>query len=304
MTAEADAAPEVWKLSVHCLRAEVDALEEALALLAPVEAPATLVSTEVDARGDRWVVEAYFAQEPDAGALAQWPGAALVPVFAQDWVTASQRDLHPISAGRFHVHTEATRDSLPPGRIGLMIEAGQAFGTGQHATTYGCLLAIERLARRTRPPLRVLDVGTGTGILGMACARAWHARVLASDNDPVAIDFARRMRQANRLPRGAGRGAMDCLVADGLDDVRIRARAPYDLVIANILADPLIGLAPSIARALAPCGTVILSGLLVTQARRVAAAYQARGLRVAARLPVGDWMTLILQVRGGRIRPR
>ena len=225
-----------------------------------------------------WSVEAHFAAAPDeaavracvAEAAGAKAGAALAfeTVAATDWIAASLRDLRPVVAGRFTVHGAHDRAAVAPNRIGVEIEAALAFGTGHHGTTRGCLLALDRIVQRRRPR-RVLDVGTGTGVLAIGAAKALRRPVLASDIDQEAVAIAR----ANARLNGAAPW-IECLHAAGLTNRRFRARAPFDLVFANILLPPLKRLARPLARLTAPNARVILSGLLATQENAALAAYR------------------------------
>jgi ribosomal protein L11 methyltransferase len=205
-----------------------------------------------------------------------------------DWVAQSLAGLDPVLAGRFFVHGAHDRDHVPANAVGIQVEAALAFGTGHHGTTRGCLLAFDRLLKRTRPQ-RVLDLGTGTGVLGIAAAKALHIPVLASDIDAMSVVIARENAALNR----AGQ-AVRVLHANGMQDRHIQTAAPYDLVFANILAGPLVALAPSIARAVMPGGVVILSGLLTHQERAVRAAYRAQGLIPVGRIVLNNWVTMTL----------
>ena len=250
--------------------------------------------------GDSWQVAVHFPRNPEAAeraALADGIAAAATPdaAFAiaelpdADWVRASLTALAPVRAGRFLVHGSHDRDRILPNDAAIEIEAALAFGTGHHGTTAGCLLAIDRIARSRRPIRYALDVGTGTGVLAIAIAQATNARVTASDIDPVAVGVANERVRANGVAH-----RVRTVVADGLANRAIRDDAPYDLIVANILAGPLVALAPAIRRALAPDGAVILSGLLTTQGRRVTAIYRTQGLVQAGRIAIGEWETLIL----------
>jgi ribosomal protein L11 methyltransferase len=246
----------------------------------------------------------------------------LETVAARDWVAASLAGLKPVAAGRFLVHGAHDRARVPAHRIGIEIEAALAFGTGHHGTTRGCLLALDawlkrrrhRLApsltsgsalarrpgralprKRGRGKTRVLDIGTGTGVLAIAAAKALHARVTASDIDRCAVEVARANARAN-----AAGPLVDVVHAGGLAARRLRERGPFDLVLANILLPPLRRLAAPIARALAPGGHVILSGLLATQAPAAIAAYRMQGLELEASIPLDEWITLMLVRRGTR----
>ena len=204
----------------------------------------------------------------------------------------SQAGLQPIRAGRFTVHTP----TYPPdaARINFEIDAGLAFGTGQHATTSGCLAALDRLEREGARFANIADIGTGTGLLAFAALASWpQARCIATDIDPVAIDVARDNAAINGVELGHGACELLLAVADGMDSAMLAARAPFDLIIANILAGPLIELAPDVAKALAPGGIVVLAGLLDSQADAVAAAYEDRGVCVSDR-GSGEWPVLVL----------
>lgn len=205
-----------------------------------------------------------------------------------DWVLANLRDFPPIQAGRFFVHGSHWRGRPPVGSIGLEIDAGTAFGSGEHATTRGCLLALDALARR-RPRRRVLDLGAGSGILGIAAARLWHCPVIATDIDPAAVRVMAVNAALNRV-----RIHFTAQVSDGYRAPAITAHGPYDLIFSNILARPLCRFAPDLARHLAPGGVAVLSGLLDSQERRVMASHERQGLRLKRRVQVEGWTTLII----------
>ena len=204
-------------------------------------------------------------------------------------MTRSQQGLQPIRAGRFFVHTPMHYADRPAETVNFEIDAGLAFGTGQHATTAGCLGVLDRLATSGAQFSNVADIGTGTGLLAFAALALWPgARCIATDIDPVAIDVSRDNAAINSVKTGHGAGELLLAVADGMDSPMLAARAPFDLLIANILAGPLIELAPAFAQALAPGGTIILAGLLDTQAEAVAKAYEAQGLKLIDR-GNGEW---------------
>ena len=297
-----------WKVSLPCSRAEADSLKEDIAEFARLDSPPVLMTSEVDAtRPDHWRLDAYFDREPSEADIALLQ--SLVPsakgfkaeveeIEDQDWVTLSQQGLEPIHAGRFFVHTPAHRDRVPEQAIAFEVDAGRAFGTGQHETTTGCLLALDRLKNEGAAFANLVDLGTGTGLLAFAAIRLWPAaRALASDIDPVSIEVAAENAAINRIDIGRARGQLELVVAAGLDHERLQAKAPYDLVIANILAGPLIELAPAIAAALAPGGRLILAGLLDHQADRVASAYRRHGLMSCFAIRRGEWPTLVLRKR-------
>ncbi|HEX8380621.1 MAG TPA: 50S ribosomal protein L11 methyltransferase, partial [Allosphingosinicella sp.] len=194
--------------------------------------------------------------------------------------------------------TPAHRGEAPADSIALEIDAGRAFGTGQHETTTGCLLALSRMKTGGAAAANLLDLGTGTGLLAFAALRLWPAaRAAASDNDPVAIEVSLENAAINGIRQGRARGQLELLVAEGMEHPRLQARAPYDLVIANILAGPLIDLAPSVAKAIAPGGRLILAGLLDHQAPAVAAAYRRQGMMLTGRVERGEWPTLVMRKR-------
>lgn len=294
-----------------CTRAEAEAVPWADDLFADLDEPPTLLTDEPDStQPDAWTLDVYFAAPPTPELTARLyrlvpsaaPDSAVVEQLgAEDWVTLSQAGLVPVRAGCFVVHTAAHAGARRPSDIGIAIEAGLAFGTGQHFTTHGCLDALAELAKRHRPTgarrfSNALDLGTGSGILALAIAKLWPtARVTASDIDAVAVDVARRNIRVNGVRLGNQAGAIDPLTAVGMHNLQLRRRAPYDLITANILAAPLIALAGPVTAVLTRGGTLILAGLLMTQARRVAAAYTARGCRLVATYPRGEWPTLVLR---------
>lgn len=289
-----------WRVTLPCNRAQAEALPEADNLFAASEQPPVLVADEPDpSMPDDWLLHAYFEEEPTSDDLALLCRIASGPPTIErlredDWVTRSQAGLEPIQSGRFFVHTPTHRDSIPGGSIAFEIDAGLAFGTGQHATTSGCLAALDRLEREGKRFANVADIGTGTGLLAFAALKLWpNARAIATDIDHIAVDVARDNALINGVRVGHGSGELLFAVADGMDSPMLSARAPFDLLIANILAGPLIELAPAFVDALAPQATVILAGLLDPQAEAVAAAYTGRGLRLEDR-GAGEWPVLVL----------
>lgn len=245
-----------------------------------------------------WDVGGLFAGRPDAVVLALLaevhgaPDFTVAKVEDRDWVAQVRAELTPVEAGRFVVHGSHDRARIAPNRIGLEIEAAEAFGTGHHATTQGCLLALDRLARRGLVPNRVADIGGGTGVLAMAAVSVWPVTAVAGDIDPLATRTARANVAANGL---ADRVA--CVTAAGFRHPRLRAAAPFGLVFANILAGPLRRMAGDMARHQAPGARAILSGILVRQAKGVAAVYRSRGYVPEETVTIGDWATLVLCLR-------
>ncbi|HEX2764908.1 MAG TPA: 50S ribosomal protein L11 methyltransferase [Allosphingosinicella sp.] len=294
-----------WKVSLPCSRAEAEALKEDISPLALLDVPPVLMTSE--AAGERWRLDAFFAEQPTAAMLdllgelvpsSAGTAPAVEKVEERDWVTLSQQGLEPIVAGRFFVHTPAHRHGAPEGSIALEIDAGRAFGTGQHETTTGCLIALSRLKDQGVAPSNLLDLGTGTGLLAFAALKVWPAaRATASDVDPVAVEVTAENAAINGVRLGRARGQLELAVAAGMDHLRLRARAPFDLILANILAGPLIELAPSVGAALEPGGRLILAGLLDHQAEAVAAAYRRQGLMLSSRIDRGEWPTLIMRKR-------
>jgi ribosomal protein L11 methyltransferase len=298
----AESSVETWKLTLPCTRAEAEAIDAADDLAID----AVIMTTEtVEDEVETWRLDAYSEHEPDAAMIAALQ--ALVPsaagtapeieaLAAQDWVTLSQSGLEPLSEGRFVVHTSAHPVDPPEGGRAFLIDAGQAFGTGHHATTSGCLALLDRLSDRGFA--NVIDIGTGTGLLAFAAAHLWpDARVMATDIDPAAI----RVTAENAALNGIA--GIDLVVADGTLDDRVIASAPYDLLIANILAGPLVSMAPEIAAIATPEATIILAGLLDTQREAVVAAFEACGCTLDAIDRRGDWTILHLTAGATRYVP-
>lgn len=274
--------------------ARAQALGTALESLDPE--PSGVGVFEMEDGSGLWEVGAYFTEVPDDIALALMAAAHGAANFAVselpeiDWVAHVRRELSPVEAGRFFVYGSHDADRLPEGRLGLLIEAAMAFGTGHHGTTLGCLRALDRLAGSGWTPQRVIDIGCGTAVLAMGAARLWPVTVLASDIDSVAVEVA----QANVLANGL-QGRVHCFEAVGFDHEVTAARGPYDLIFANILKGPLIELAPAMARHAPPGGKAILSGLLVSQADDVMSAYDRAGFLPESREDIGDWATLTIK---------
>ncbi len=279
-----------FKVSLTCSAEEAEAMA---ALLTEVLDPPPAVS--IDERHVLRLVEAYFVDRPDLDALAAIVGDStgnsltLHEIREENWVALAQRGLSPVVAGRFLIYGSHDRVAGAGRRYAIEIDAGRAFGTAHHGTTRGCLIAIDRLAKRSRWQ-RVLDLGTGSGILAIAASKVSSARILASDIDPVAVGVARE-----NIRRNGASSAACAVVAPGVDQATIRSRAPFDLIVSNILAGPLIALAPRIVKLVAPGGHIVLSGLLDAQAREVNAIYLRLGLAFEQRLSLEGWTTLILR---------
>lgn len=245
-----------------------------------------------------WVFEATCDSPPDVDAFNELArqvlgGDVTFTVEAIDpeinWVAKSLEGLAPVIAGGFYVYGSHETGPIPEGLTPMKIDAAQAFGTGHHETTTGCLEAIETLLA-DRTPARMIDIGTGTGVLAIALAKRLEAVILATDIDPIAVTTT----VENAVENGVG-DQIDAIEATGLDHPEILARAPYDLVVANILAGPLTDLAPGVGGITQPGGTAILSGILNTQADGVIAAYAAAGFALKDHLKRKDWTTLVLE---------
>lgn len=296
-----------WKLVAHAPKAVIHA-----ALLAHEEVeqwdPEIVVTGHevAEDRPDEWVLEAYLPHRPGKGdsravvaLFGRKPPALTVEKVPQtDWVTESQRGVEPIRAGRFHVHTPDHPASAEPGMTSFEIPASQAFGTGQHATTAGCLAMLSAMKRRGVTARNVGDIGTGTGLLAFAALKLWpRAHAVASDIDPVCAPVVADNAARNGFAIGARPGQLAIAIAAGMDDRFLRECGPYDLLIANILAGPLVELAPDFADAVPPRGNLVLAGLLTTQERSVRAAYRAAAFALAGRIVNGDWSILWLRRR-------
>jgi ribosomal protein L11 methyltransferase len=250
----------------------------------------------------RWDVTVHFADAPDQALLRELVGQtageeiaktiAFDTVEAKDWVKASLEDLVPVPAGRFVVHGQHDRERVPANKFSIEIEAALAFGTGHHGTTRGCLLLLDHVLK-AHQPRRVLDLGTGTGVLAIAAAKALHLGVLASDIDPPSVRVARENARLNQTGH-----LIEMIRATGFSAPQFSKCGPFDLVLANILANPLRQLATPMARHLAPSALVILSGLLTHQAPAVIAAYRARGLVPLKHLRIEGWSSLLLRKVG------
>ena len=296
------AEPDSWKTTLPCTRAEAEAIDAA----ADLAIDAVLMTSEtIEDDRETWRLDAYTQNQPDPAMIAALRALApsardaapvIEPLTAQDWVAMSQAGLEPVVAGRFVVHTSAHPVEAPPRGRTFLIDAGQAFGTGHHATTAGCLEMLDGMADRRFAT--IIDIGTGTGLLAFAARHLWAgARIVATDIDPAAIDVARANMAANDVED------IDLIVADGALDAAITASAPYDLIIANVLAGPLVSMAPELAAIAAPDATIVLAGLLDTQRAQVADAYDACGCTLVSADVRGDWTILRLAAGAERHIP-
>ncbi|MEQ9815187.1 MAG: 50S ribosomal protein L11 methyltransferase [Azospirillaceae bacterium] len=260
----------------------------------------TSVSTFEVEEGRFWTVEIFLPQPPDedgiadhVAILAAAAGIPAPPLRVEvlpptDWLKASFEAFPAFSVGRFRIHGSHLEQGAP-GQIDLVIDAATAFGSGEHPTTAGCLLALDRLSRRQHRP-GVLDVGSGTGILAFAAAKLWGVQVLASDIDGESVRVARINARVNGVA-----DRVRVVLADGYRHPAVAGGAPYDLIVANILARPLVTMAPALARHLSPGGRAVLSGLLTRQEAMVLTAHRAQGLVLESRVRIGVWSTLVLR---------
>lgn len=297
-----------WKVTLPCTRTEAEALHNDDEWLAALDPMPTIVADEVEAfNDDKWRLEAYFNEKPDAQVIAaiQIRIPSAVGAIAKveklpdaDWVVMSQQGLQPVHAGRFYVHTFSNKGTVPHGATSFQIEASRAFGTGGHETTSGCLNMLDCMKRAGNRFDLIADIGTGTGLLAFAAHSLWpKAYLTASDIDPVSVEVTFENARVNNVPCGVSQGQLALCVAAGTAHEMIETRAPYDLVIANILAGPLIELAPSLADIVRDGGSLILAGLLNTQAEAVLRAYRRQGFRAQKRVDTGDWPCLWLVKR-------
>ena len=253
-----------------------------------------------------WVFEAWYPKKPGAheeeaiGALfaGKAQNISIEKLPDEDWITLSQQGVEPIHAGRFYIRTPEFDESHDPNAIDLVIPASQAFGTGQHETTAGCLQMLDAMKRRGVVARNIADIGTGTGLLAFGALTLWpRALATASDIDHICVNVVADNAKLNNARFGAGAGELTMVVADGMEDPLLQARGPYDLLIANILAAPLIKLAPDFAKSVPAGGNILLAGLLTRQEPKVRRAYRLAGFRLAARIVNGDWSILWMRRR-------
>ncbi len=280
-----------FKLRASVPAASVEAVEAAFQALG-----AAVVRDPAEGRAEV-PLDVYLRDEPkpaDIAAALAWaglgaPDVAIEALPALDWVAESQKGLAPLRAGRFFVHGAHAAEARPAAALAIQIDAGQAFGTGHHESTRGCLLALEAASRGPRPR-SCLDLGCGSGVLAIAMAKLWRVPVLAADIDPLAVTIARENARLNRVGPW-----VHALESDGPARRSLVRPGPYDVIAANILAGPLTVMAGGLAGVLAPGGILILSGLLRHQEAAVLERYRSRRLHLRQRLTLGDWVTLVLR---------
>jgi len=267
------------------------------AVMAREDLAVTASAHEDEASGE-WVFEATCDSEPDLDSFAELARAtlggdvsfALEPIDPEvNWVARSLEGLAPVVAGGFYVYGSHETTPVPAGLTGIRIDAAEAFGTGHHETTTGCLEAIDRTLKR-RKPRALLDIGSGTGVLAIALAKRLRTPVIASDIDPVAVKTTANNARDNGVAKH-----IVAIEATGLEHRIIAGNAPYDLIVANILAGPLQSLAPGVGRIAQQGATVILSGILNTQAARVVAAYARQSVVLRQKIVKKEWTTLIME---------
>ncbi|MEQ1687742.1 MAG: 50S ribosomal protein L11 methyltransferase [Sphingopyxis sp.] len=295
-----------WMFTLPCSRIQAELLTAEHPALNAFDPPPVIVACEENEGTNRWRIDVYCEGRPPRklveaamtllGRRTRKP-PKLVQLDDQDWVTMSQSGLVPVRAGRFHVHTGHDAPDDTPGIVNFRIDAGQAFGTGHHETTAGCLAALDALHRRGHRFRNLIDIGTGTGLLAFAALHLWpRATAVGTDIDPVSITVSAENAACNGIALGYGAGSVALCQADGTNDPMIAACAPYDLICANILAGPLIALAPAIAAIAAPEGKLLLAGLLERQRSDVVRAYRRVGFRVDHR-GQGEWPVLQMTMR-------
>lgn len=282
--------PPLWKVVIVCKKAEAPNIVAALELAPP--SPQAVLVQEDPFREDA-LTEALYDVMPDGDLLSRIVGK---PVHVQllpdaDWIKLSQEGLPPVRAGRFFVYGAHDAGKVPHGVIPMRIEAGQAFGTGHHETTALCLAVLSDLAKARRYD-NVLDIGCGTGLLAIGAAKLWKRGVTASDIDPIAVEVTRENAAANGV-----KPLVQAFVADGPTHPTLQTLAPFDLILANILAGPLTRLAPAIAAITAKGGTLVLSGLLHWQEIQVLSYYRPHGLTLKSIRRDGSWSALVLEKR-------
>lgn len=287
----------LYKLEFFCPKDHVSLFESVLG-----EDHLGISTFEQKENPEQWSIEALFDFSPNLQVLnylfkkasvkhaVEAPYLSLSILPETDWLSENRKAFPPLTIGNFYVYGSHHEDSIPQDKISFKIDAATAFGTGQHATTQGCLLALEKLRQQNYIFHNPLDLGCGTGILGMAIARLFTINVAMSDNDIEAVDKAMSNVRENDL-----NSQVTCYLSEGFQSENLKNKAPYDLVAANILADPLIQLASNMNRYISKNGIIILSGLLATQAESVENAYKAFSFKEIDRYPIDEWMTLVLK---------
>jgi ribosomal protein L11 methyltransferase len=292
-----------WSAKVIVPAPALEAFERAFEGLAGV---VSLYEWDESRKPVLWAVEGMFNEAPPRAELTSRvalaavalgispPELVIAKVPAKDWLTETVASFPPLRAGRYYIHGDHITGPFPASALRLKINAATAFGSGQHASTMGCLLALDGLFRREdaagKCALRGLDMGCGTGILGMAAAKTRHMRVICADIDPEAVRVTRYNARRNAL-----KGLISPVLSDGCGDRHIRRHGPYDIVTANILARPLNQMAADLSTLLRPGGYLIVAGFIRRDEYMVLTAYRMQGLRLERRIRVGTWSTLVLR---------
>lgn len=305
-----------WKIELKVAQSLIPIVQEIIYGLNENNFP-TLSDFEIEEGNDTRLLEAFFTQKPDIEMLQKRLSLilqdldlvsseiTLSEIAEKDWVSESQKLLQPVNAGMFFVYGSHDADKIPENRISLLVEAGQAFGTGQHETTHGCLLAIGELSESLtgkKTPKTALDLGCGSGLLALAMSRIWPITIVASDIDPIATETTILNATANHIDlvtlksgQKSGQSGIAALTSDAFEDNELGHAGPYDVIVANILAKPLQDMASDIVGNLSKDGTLILSGLLNTQEEAVCAAYAKEGMELIKRYIRGEWHSLMLR---------
>lgn len=299
-----------WKVSFRIKQDLIPLIEEIIYGLEEDHFP-TISDFEINGENHLRQLEIYYPTPPDLTLLQQRIAVILPSIDLssekledKDWVSESQKLLRPVDAGRFFIYGSHDADKIPPGRISLCLEAGQAFGTGQHETTHGCLLAIDDLVQEFgentpgMAPKTALDLGCGSGLLALAMAKVWPITIIASDIDPIATETTLQNAAANNIAvvkSGTDLPGIAALTSDGFADSELGSAGPYEVIVANILARPLQDMAPDIVENLDKAGLLVLSGLLGTQEQAVLKAYHKQGLTLIKRYVRGEWVSLLLR---------
>lgn len=288
-------APSYWQVLFVLPAVAVATAEESFSDIA-----ISVANFETDEQNHIWSFELICDRQPDAEEIKRRlfvitalhnidiPEVKIEKLKQEDWLSQVARDFPPLNIGRFFVHGAHVKNPPQTSQIPIQVDAGAAFGSGEHGTTRCCLEAIEYLASR-REFANILDMGTGSGILAIAAAKVWKTDILAVDLDPVSVAVTKKNCKINKVQKFIKTG-----ISDGYSAIQIKKHSPYDLIIANILARPLVSFAPDLKKNLAASGVAILSGLLVSQEKYVLAAHRAHGLYLKKRFTYQDWCTLVI----------
>ena len=302
MTPSAATEYEAWSILCEVPQAAMPAFETALEVF-----DGSISSFEVDhmdPKNDRWRIEVFLDEPPNKDAVdaaitraAETAGIAtpsfeIVAYGKRNWLAENLEAFPPLTIGRYFVYGSHYEGEVPQGKIGILVDAATAFGTGRHDSTRGCLLAFEKIAKR-KAIRRPLDMGCGSGVLAMGLVKTFGCKVVAADIDPESV----RVTKINARINGVG-PMIKAYTSTGFQSPAVRKHGPYDLIAANILARPLVNMAPALCRAVAPGGRVVLAGLMREQEKMVLSAYQAQGLRLVEAIRLNEWTTLLLKKKG------